>query len=398
MDSNTWSPVPSSPFFRAIPRRAVIVDVGIAFVLLLLCVTRLPIEIEQPGALTTSLAVLSVAVRRVTPSGALALAWLTALVQITSYERPSFVQLATLIVLGTVAMVGTRAEVVAAGVSTIVGGVIATFYLLQTGFRFVELFTAGPLIAVLLPVAVLGSAFLIGFALRASSSRQAESLRRAEAELEASRAVTEAQDERVRSAMARDVHDVVGHSLAVIIAQADSVEFVADTERVRAIVATIAATARGSLVEVRSVLEQTDATGDTEPADLDTLVDQVAAAGVQVDRTIRGERRPLDGATGVLAKRVMQEMLTNALRHGVPAGTIRIVELWRSSDLVFEVENAVGPVNGSGSGVGISGMRTRLAAIGGTVEAEAVDGVFTARARIPLQSSLVVSAALEETP
>ena len=385
MGATYWSPVPSpTSFFRTIPRTAVIVDLGIAFIVLVLCVTRLPIEIESPGALTTSLAVLSVAVRRLTPSGALALAWLTAITQILSYERPSLVQLATLIVVGTVAMVGTRLEVWAAGISALVGGVIAVVYLLFTGFRFVEFFYAGPLVAITVPFAVLGSAFLIGFAMRASESRRAESLRRAEAELEASRAVIEAQDERVRSAMARDVHDVVGHSLAVIIAQADSVEFVADTDRVREIVATIAATARGSLVEVRSVLEQTDATGETEPADLDALVDQVAAAGVQVERTIRGERRPLVGTTGVLAKRVMQEMLTNALRHGVPAGTIRIVELWRSGDLVFEVENAVGPVNGTGSGVGIAGMRTRLAAIGGTVEAEAVDEVFTARARIPL--------------
>ncbi|MGV8886018.1 MAG: sensor histidine kinase [Microbacteriaceae bacterium] len=378
-----------SPFFRVIPRRAVLFDVGLAILVFVLCVVPLPVEIESPKALTVVLAVLSVAVRRIAPGGALALAWLTAIAQILSYERPSMAQLATLIVLGSVALVGNRFEVWAAGISALVGGAIATFYLLFTGFRFVELFAAGPLIAVLLPFAVLGSAFLVGFAIRTSASRRSEALRRAEAELEASRAVTEAQSERVRSAMARDVHDVVGHSLAVIIAQADSVEFVSDTTRVREIVATIAATARGSLVEVRSVLEQTDAAGDTEPADLDALVDQVAAAGVQVQRTIRGERRPLDGATGVLAKRVMQEMLTNALRHGVPAGTIRIVELWRDADLVFEIENAVGPANGSGSGLGISGMRTRLSAIGGEVDAQAVESIFTARARIPLAVTFI---------
>ncbi|BDZ51327.1 hypothetical protein GCM10025867_35680 [Frondihabitans sucicola] len=80
-------------------------------------------------------------------------------------------------------------------------------------------------------------------------------------------------------------------------------------------------------------------------------------------------------------------MLTNALRHGVPGAAIEFREAWRSGDVVLEVENQVVATPTSGGGLGVEGMRSRVAAVGGFLEAEALDGVFTARARIPLPAA-----------
>ena len=212
------------------------------------------------------------------------------------------------------------------------------------------------------------------------------------------KAVDEAESERIRGAIARDVHDVVGHSLAVIIAQADSVPFLHDEARIREVSATIASTARSSLLEVRQVLGHIDGTGDrVDPGSLEEIVQGIRDAGVDVDRTVRGTPRAMRSDTGTAIRRVLQEMLTNALRHGAPGRRVTVRETWRSADLVLEVENAVPsaePAVGeglgidprpstAGSGRGLTGMQSRLTTIGGSFDAAVLDAVFTARARIP---------------
>jgi len=380
----------SMGFIRPLTRQQQLTDFFMAVALLLLCVIPLPLDIESPGTATVLFSVVALGVRRYSPTLALILTWLMAISLVFGAERPSVALLSLLIVVATVAAVGSRAELVVAGVSALIGGVLATGYLALTGFRFVVLLNGGSaaqnLLVAFSPIAILGSAWLVGFALRARGQRHTEVVRRDAAELAAAQANDLALAERVRTEMARDVHDVVGHSLAVIIAQADSVEFVEDS-RVREIVAVIAKTARSSLAEVRSVLEETtDADRDPELPELDELIAQVRGAGVTVDFVRRGTPRPLDTATGLLTKRVMQEMLTNALRHARPGAPVSISETWRSADVVIEVSNEVGDVANPGSGNGLSGMRARLAAAGGDLEAEAVDGVFAARARIPVET------------
>jgi len=378
-------------FIRPLTRQQLVTDLSIAGALLIICLLPIPLEIETPAAIVVLLSVASLAVRRLSPTGALALTWAMALALVVLAERPSIALVSVLIVVATAAAVGSRTELVVSGVSAVVGGVLATGYLAITGFRFVELLNAGSteqnIIVALSPVAIFSSAWLVGFALRSRSQRSAESLRSDAAERVASQATERALAERIRTEMARDVHDVVGHSLAVIIAQADSVEFVDDV-RAREIAAVIAKTARSSLAEVRSVLEETtDVDREPELPELDELIAQVEAAGVTIDLSRRGTPRPLDTATALLTKRVMQEMLTNALRHARPGAPVSIVETWRSNDMVIEVANEVGDVPNPGSGQGLSGMRARLATAGGDLEAEAVDGVFAARARIPVSVS-----------
>jgi signal transduction histidine kinase len=220
---------------------------------------------------------------------------------------------------------------------------------------------------------------------RESALRVRESELRVQAEEVATRAVDEAESERIRGAIARDVHDVVGHSLAVIIAQADSVPFLHDEARIREVSATIASTARSSLLEVRQVLGHIDGTGDrVDPGSLEEIVQGIRDAGVEVDRTVRGTPRPMRSDTGTAIRRVLQEMLTNALRHGAPGHLVAVRETWRSGDVVLEVENVVGTGATGGSGRGIAGMRSRLAALDGSFDAAVVEDVFAARARIPL--------------
>ncbi|WIB60304.1 histidine kinase [Curtobacterium sp. MCLR17_007] len=402
-------------FTRALSPRSIVVDLAWALVAALVFLAPIDLELEHASLPAVAAATLAIAVRRMSPSGAMLIAVALGVVQVLGGERPSLVDIALFVVVGTVAIVGTRIEVVLAGVLSVVAGVTASLYLSRTGYRYLLLLN-GPrdqaAIVLAAPALALLSVWAVGLAARAVRSQVRESVRRADAEAAASRAeevasraeavatraVDEAESERIRADIARDVHDVVGHSLAVIIAQADSVPFLADEARIREVSATIASTARSSLVEVRQVLGHIDGSDiGTDPASLDAIVQGIREAGVAVDHSVRGAAGSLGHETGTAARRVLQEMLTNALRHGAPGGSVTVRETWRSADLVLEVENAVPsaePAVGeglgidprpstAGSGRGLVGMQSRLAALGGSFDAAVLDAVFTARARIP---------------
>lgn len=386
---------------RPLAARSVVADVVWAVVAAAAFLAPVDLGLEHASILAVVAAAGAIAVRRVSPSGAMLLVVVLGFVQVAGGERPSLVDLAIFVVIGTTAILGTRAEVVLSGLLAFVTGVGATLYLTVTGFRFAVLVN-GPrdqaFLAMVAPVAALLAVWAGGLAVRAFRSRDRESERRAhaeearsraeavatEAEATATRAIDVAEAERIRAAIARDVHDVVGHSLAVIIAQADSVPFLADEARVREVSATIASTARSSLMEVRQVLGQIDGTADAGPATLDEIVQGIRDAGIQVDHTVRGVPRTLGPDSGTAARRVLQEMLTNALRHGAPGMPVSVHETWRSGDLVLEVENRVGSGSTGGSGRGVDGMRSRLAALDGSFDAAVLDDAFVARARIPI--------------
>lgn len=404
-------------FIRPLTTRSIVIDVVWAVVAALAFLAPVDLELEHASVLAVVAAAGAIAVRRISPPSAMLLVVALGLVQVAGGERPSLVDLAIFVVIGTTAVVGTRTEVVLAGVLAFVAGVGATLYLTVTGFRFAVLVN-GPrdqaFLAMAAPVTALLGVWAGGVAVRAFRSRDRESERRADAEAAASRAeavaneaeatatraIDEAESERIRADIARDVHDVVGHSLAVIIAQADSVPFLDDEARIREVSATIASTARSSLVEVRQVLGHIDGSGaSTDPGSLDEIVRGIREAGVDVDHTVRGVAVTLGPESGTAARRVLQEMLTNALRHGAPGRPVVVRETWRSADLVLEVENEVprmvnrtalpvsettGPVpNTRGSGRGLAGMQSRLSALGGSFDAAVLDDVFAARARIP---------------
>jgi signal transduction histidine kinase len=375
-------------------RRLILVDVATGLVVALLAVFP-PLEVNAAGILTALLAFLAIGCRNVSPLASLALVWLLAIAQLVLSERPGFADLALLLVLYACARRGTRWELGAGAVSALVGGVMASSYLTQTGTRYAQMAygsTEGQIAASVAPVVVLASAWLLGFAVRALRSQRIEAGRRVEAETEMVKALDSAEFERLRATMARDVHDVVGHSLAVIIAQADSTEFIHDEARLRQVSATIASTARRSLLEVRQVLNGDPAAGiDDETIDLDALIEQVRESGVAIERVVRGQPRLHDAGLRLVIRRVAQEMLTNAIRHGDARQPVSFRETWRAHDVVIEVENRVGLTRNPGSGSGVRGMRARVEGMGGMLEAEAVDGVYTARARIPVTAAESVS-------
>ena len=390
-----------SVLIRPLATRSVVVDVVWAAVAALVFLLPLDLALEHASLLAVFAATAAIALRRVSPSAAMALVVVLGLVQVQGSERPSLVDLAVFVVIGTAAVVGSKTEVVLSGLLALVAGLVATLYLAYTGFRFTALVT-GPtdqaVVVLAAPAASLVAVWAGGLAVRAFRSRNRESERRADAEAAASRAaqvatlaeetatraIDVAEAERIRADIARDVHDVVGHSLAVIIAQADSVPVLDDEARIREVSATIASTARSSLVEVRQVLGQIDGSGaDTDPGSLEEIVQGIREAGVDVDHTLRGTPRTLGPDTGTAARRVLQEMLTNALRHGAPGLRVVVRETWRSADLVLEVENVVGDGSTGGSGRGVEGMHARLDALGGSFDAAVMDDVFAARARIP---------------
>lgn len=185
--------------------------------------------------------------------------------------------------------------------------------------------------------------------------------------------------------LAREVHDVVGHSLALILRQADSVAYLdgGTPPAVLEVVGTIAAEARASLTEVRHVLSS----GGTAPtvSDLDELVSRIPPTVATVDDDVLGDPRPLPPDLALVAHRVLQEMLTNALKHGT-GGRIEVVRDWRDG-LRLVVGNPAAHRR-VGSGMGLSGMRQRVEAVGGSLSVDAGRERFTVEARIPLRETV----------
>lgn len=254
-----------------------------------------------------------------------------------------------------------------------------------------------------------GLAFRFGVDARRSLAlrREAEaSTARVDRELAQTREIMRLREE--QSQLAHDVHDVVGHSLAVILAQAESAQYLdrADTEVLRETMAKIATAARASLRDVRQVLSETGGQGSAADApmqesstlstDLDGLVESVRESGHPVESSVHGEPRPLAPELETVVFRVLQEMLTNAIRHGRRDRPIVVERRWEDG-LRLRVSNAVPPEDGGGatavgdieeSGFGLDGMRRRLRSVGGSLEILRDEDAasFTAVARLPYRA------------
>jgi signal transduction histidine kinase len=215
----------------------------------------------------------------------------------------------------------------------------------------------------------------------AERTREAEAERRAE-------------QERLR--IARDLHDVVAHTLTTINVQAATAAELLDRNpaHARAALETIADASRDAIGELRAVLgvlrEGAECDTPLAPApNLDQLPDLVARArddGVAIDLELDGEPpERLPDAVSLAAFRIAQESLTNARRHASGAD-VRIALAFEPQALRLVVANGaapVAPVNGTSAGVGIMGMRERAVTIGGTLEARSIGGGFRVEAHLP---------------
>jgi signal transduction histidine kinase len=241
---------------------------------------------------------------------------------------------------------------------------------------------------------VFAIAWLVGRDLRRRRQRVAELEDRAEQlererEEQAQLAVAEE-----RGRIARELHDVIAHGVSVIVVQAQAgPHLVGDPQRVVGVFRAIESSGRDALVELRRLLgilrsgdEQLAIGPQPGLGSLQSLVEQVRASGLPVELRIEGEPVHLPAGIDLSAYRIVQEALTNIVKHAGDAEA-EVVIRYRTCELELEVvddgRSAVESVNGSGHG--LIGMRERVALYGGTLEAGSRDGGgYAVRARLPL--------------
>ena len=283
------------------------------------------------------------------------------------------------IALYTVAAAAERRLAVVSGIVSIVA--VAAADAVAPQFRFGD---------VTWRVVFLGAAWLLGDSIGSRRAyvreieEKAERLER-EHEAQARRAAAEEQ-----ARIARELHDVVAHALSVIVIQAAAADDALEDEPsparepVRAI-ETAARSALGDLRRVLGVLR--DAAPDYEPqpalAQLEPLIERVRGTGLPVELEIEGKPRPLPAAVELSAYRIVQEALTNTLKHAVATR----VRVRYGERLELEIhDDGQGPRNAASAGNGLIGMRERAAMLGGELSAApAPSGGFVVHARIPIE-------------
>ncbi|PYC82147.1 two-component sensor histidine kinase [Streptomyces tateyamensis] len=216
--------------------------------------------------------------------------------------------------------------------------------------------------------------------------------RRAAARAEAQR---RADEERLR--MARELHDILAHSISLIHLQAGvGLELIDDQpEQARAALLTIKAASKEALGEVRQVLGTLRGPGASAPrrpvAGLDRLpelTEQAAHAGLAVTVRADGAARTVPAGVGLAAFRIVQEALTNVIRHSTARRAELLLDWTDPAALTVRLTDpgpAGAPEAGepAGGGNGLAGMRERAAALGGTLVAEPYQGGFRVAARLP---------------
>ncbi|WP_341956632.1 histidine kinase [Microbacterium sp. LWH13-1.2] len=385
---------------RPLSRTALVLDI-VGAALLFIVLTPFSVAFYGPGASGVGVdgagaaAVIvagllmcgGVAVGRLAPALALVAAWAGAIVQMSASLGPLPIDLGILMVLYATAAWGSRVVLWWGFGSALFGAFVASVYLVvvtgvASGASGWDQLTTGTLLLVV-SVLALGFAWVCGLlwrvVLRARRTRSAQ--------LQAESLAAEEQ-ERVR--IARDMHDIVAHSLAVVIAQADGARYAAAAkpEMATEALGTIAQTARGALSDVRLLLTQLRHRQGDGPqptlADLEALFAQVRQAGIEpritVDPTPPGEP---PGAIQLAVYRILQEALTNAIRHG--DGAVDVHLAWLPDRVDIQVRNTVGRDQTQGSGGhGVIGMRERAQLVGGSLQAERQGVQFVVHASLPI--------------
>ena len=197
-----------------------------------------------------------------------------------------------------------------------------------------------------------------------------------------------------RQRIARELHDVIAHSVSVMTVQAGAVRrrLDPDQEQEREALEAVEATGRQALTEMRrlvGLLRERGTMPEFAPqpglGTIDSLLDGVRAAGLPVDLEVSGAPHELSPGVDLAAYRVVQEALTNALRYAGPAHAWVLVS-WSPEELELEIAND-GRTDGNGStgGLGLDGMRERVSLYGGEIESGPRDGGgYVVRARLPI--------------
>jgi signal transduction histidine kinase len=233
---------------------------------------------------------------------------------------------------------------------------------------------------------VLGDSLRTRRAYLAALEERAERLER-ERDDRARRAVAEEQ-----ARIARELHDVLAHNVSVMVVQAAAGQDVFDSQpgKAREALHSIEQTGRAALRELRLLLGamRTEPETPLEPQPgltrLDELVGQVRTAGLSVDLQVEGEPRPLAAGVDLSAYRIVQEALTNTIKHGHASSADVLVRYQRDCVELVVADDGVGCTNGANGGHGLIGMRERVSLYGGELEAATrPGGGFLVRASLP---------------
>ena len=401
---------PRYRWVRDIPRRSLALDIviaGLFFLMLLLVDSGSPATVLVLVVLTAALAV-----RRFSPALALTLAWLAASVQMLAGEPVLGGDVAILAVLYvTAAYAGPatrRAGLISVGVGALVAGVYLAVGQRGVG-RLGTAIAQGDIGALvwstamlsIVSLAVLGLSWTLGLLTRSRRNARDSRFTQYRAIEEQRAAQREVVVEQERNRIARDMHDVVAHSLAVVIAQADGARYARaqNPEAVDEALTTISTTAREALGDVRILLARLrqDVVTGPQPvlADLDRLVEQMRGTGLDIDWTTTGTPAILGSGAQLAVYRIVQEALTNALRHGDTSRTVALRLDWTADWVAVTIDNAlrvpVTPATAAGTGHGLPGMRERALLAGGALTAEPLGGYFRVAAHLP---AITVNAAV----
>jgi signal transduction histidine kinase len=312
------------------------------------------------------------------------------------------------VMLSFVFQVGAHVHLEQGSLASVIAGLLAVYTVAAHSSRQVALFGAVFAYAVIAGtvlrgtgglgwgLVLVGGAWAAGTAIGARHAQAEAAVERAR-ELEREReslALQAVADERVR--IARELHDVVTHSVSVMVVQAGAADQVLPPggDQAREALAAIQTTGRQALRELRRLLgvlrtEDGEPTLGPQPglAAVDEIAQKVRQAGTPVAVRVEGSAR-LPAGVDLAAFRIVQEALTNALKHA-PGREIEVRIGYRSDALDIEVANAVARVNGvRQNGHGLIGMRERAQLYGGSVDAAADEsGRFVVRAHLPLDAS-----------
>jgi len=330
-------------------------------------------------AVTTLVMTLPLAVRRTLPLTACALVLGAQAVQqqATTPTEGLSTLLATLVAAYSVGAYGSRREALLGGAVVAVGSA----------------FIGGDWSDFVFILVVVGGAWATGTAV-GHRTRAVHRLTQDKRDLEARHELAAergAAEERLR--IARDLHDVVAHRVSMIVvqAQAAAASLDSDPEQARASVDAVEQSGRQALEELRSLLgvlhEESPDTRAPQPhlADIEHLVADAVAAGVPVTLAREGEAVPVSPAVGMAAYRVVQESLTNVVKHA-PGHPARVALRFDEGELVVTVTNAgFTETSGAGPGFGLAGMGERVRFTGGELcSGPLPSGEFQVRAVLPL--------------
>lgn len=352
-------------------RRGLIIDVAIAVVFALVAI---PIHLGQSTSAAVTAAVVSIALalRRLAPSVMIVLALASAAVQVATDQIAVVASLAYFPLFATVGGHPDR-RVRFGSLSVAIAGCVVA------GWEFPHAYVdaAGNAVAIRLfgfagaAVVVIGG-WAFGFIRYQRRMVQQASVAETIAELERKRLLDLYDEQSERTRLARDMHDVVAHSLAVVVAQAEGARMLldADPDATRKALHVIADTARGALGDVRGLLEQLrdEDVSSASRSDRDILFDRMRAAGMTIDTQETGNDESVDANITRVAGRVLSEALTNALKYGDLAVPV-VVRIEWTRGCSMTVWNALSdnPLAPGGAGHGIAGMAERAAQIGGTL-------------------------------